>query len=407
MQWFQRNAVNHDISIIESKTMPGLYLHIPFCLQKCHYCNFYSVTSPEKMIHQFPTDLKAEIQIYARDPFWRGLVFHTIYLGGGTPSILPAASVAEVLSLLRQSFQLASNPEITLEVNPETVTTEKLEAFRRAGVNRLNIGVQSFDPAELTLLNRIHDHQQARWCLQAAKSAGFSNVGADLIFGLPGQTVTGWARNLAQLLEFAPEHISTYGLTIEPDTFLGREIEAGRLAAVHEEVEREMYLHTIETLTQNGYEHYEISNFARPGFRSQHNQIYWRNEAYLGLGPSAHSFAPPRRFWNSADVHDYHQKIVAGKLPVENQEILNREQQMLERILLGFRRTEGIDLAGFFTEFGEDFLVCYSKILAKLGFSPPPFGDFLELKNNHLRLSRQGLLVYNEICAQFVKIKNC
>lgn len=382
--------------------MAGLYLHIPFCRQKCHYCNFYSVPISQKFHHSFLDDLKKEIQLYADDSFWRELTFETVYLGGGTPSILAPTEIEDILAELHHHFRLARDSEITLEVNPETVTAEKLNAFRQAGVNRLNIGVQSFNPAELVLLNRIHDHKQARWCLQAARSAGFSNVGADLIFGLPGQTVTAWARNLTELLELTPEHISTYGLTIEPETFLAHEIEAGRLNPVSEEVEREMYLRTIETLASQGYEHYEISNFARPGFRSQHNQIYWRNEAYLGLGPSAHSFAPPVRWWNMADVLTYHRKMATSQRPVQNQESLTREQQMLERIFLGLRRTEGIDLAAFEAEFGMDFLACYKNVLAKLNFDPSKPGGFLILENNHLRLTRQGLLVYNEICSQFV-----
>jgi oxygen-independent coproporphyrinogen-3 oxidase len=384
--------------------MPGLYLHIPFCLQKCHYCNFYSIVTSPAAVQTFLADLKHEIQFESRNAYWRGLVFNTIYLGGGTPSILEPRQLNALLSRLRNAFQFAPEPEITLEVNPETVTASKLEAFRAIGINRLNIGVQSFRPAELTRLNRIHSDQQARWCLRAAKSAGFSNVGADLIFGIPGQSVAQWSQNLAQLLELEPEHISTYGLTLEPGTFLAREINAGRLTSVSEEVEREMYLHTIATLTASGFEHYEISNFARPGFRSRHNQIYWRNEAYLGLGPSAHSFAPPVRGWNVSDVREYHTKIAGGQRPVENQEILTREQQRLERVLLGFRRAEGIDLAEFRVEFGEDFLVRFKQKLAQMDFAPDVPGrtdGFFILENEHLRLTQAGLLVYNEICAQF------
>jgi len=233
-------------------------------------------------------------------------------------------------------------------------------------------------------------------------------VGADLIFGIPGQTSAAWSENLMEMIHLAPEHISTYGLTLEPGTFLAREIAAGRMAPVSEETEREMYLYAIDTLTAHGFKHYEISNFARPGFRSCHNQIYWQKEAYLGLGPSAHSFAPPLRWWNVADLGEYHARIARNERPVENSEILTREQQILEMIMLGLRRTEGIDLAEFRREFGEDFLLRFKKVLQKLDFSPDALNSrgFFTLENNHLRLTRAGLLVYNEICAQFVRFLN-
>lgn len=384
--------------------MPGLYLHIPFCLQKCHYCNFYSVVGSPATQQTFLSDLNWEIEFYSQESDWRALVFDTIYLGGGTPSMLGPSQVKELVTRVRQSFEIVANPEVTLEANPETITPGKLEGFLEAGINRLNLGVQSFHPDELNRLNRIHSARQARWCLITAKSAGFSNVGADLIFGIPGQTCAVWSENLLEMIDLAPEHISTYGLTLEPGTFLAQEIEAGRLAPVSEETEREMYLHTIDTLTAHGFEHYEISNFARPGLRSRHNQIYWRKEAYLGLGPSAHSFAPPLRWWNVADLDEYHARIARKERPIENSENLTREQQMLEMILLGLRRTEGIDLAGFHREFGEDFRVRFNKVLQKLDFSPDTSNphDFFRLENDHLRLTRAGLLVYNEICTQFV-----
>jgi oxygen-independent coproporphyrinogen-3 oxidase len=386
--------------------MPGIYLHLPFCLQKCNYCDFYSIVATPLQISGYCEALLREIQIRAAQPAWQRLLYETIYLGGGTPSLLTPAQVEQLLKTLRQAFQFAPEPEITLEVNPETVDQGKLTAFQASGVNRVNIGIQSFHPRELQRLERIHSAVQARKSLIAARDAGFQNIGLDLIFAIPNQTLAGWQENLTQALDFSPQHLATYSLTFEPGTPLTRALTAGQVHRCPEARERKLYLATIARLTGAGYEHYEISNFARPGYRSRHNQIYWREEPYLGLGAAAHSFSPPQRTWNVASVTEYQQTLSAGQLPPAASEILNREQQMLEWIMLGLRRKEGLNLKKFEGKFQVPFQIHYCRVLEKLT-SPAATSTsratlpWFEWTSDAFRLTPAGWLVYDQICREF------
>jgi len=391
----------------ESIVMAGLYIHIPFCRRKCLYCNFFSKVASAAEMKTYLADLNQEIFLRSRQKEWAELNYTSVYFGGGTPSLLLPEEIAHLLNNLRQCFSISPPSEITLEVNPDTVNREQFIALREIGINRINIGIQSFQSRELKLLQRIHDEQRAKQCLLEARLAGFKNIGVDLIFGIPGQRLADWQTNLSQALEFYPEHIATYGLTMEENTPLARAVKTGGLSLCPEENERQMYLAAHSLLNAAGYEHYEISNFARSTFRSQHNQLYWCGEKYLGLGASAHSFLGPTRSWNFADLRQYHQRLIRHQLPIQATEQLTREQQMLEFILLGFRRKEGISMVEFECRFKLNFFKYYQAVLEKLGVFNKKgkirsHSQLLEYEHDYLRLTVEGFLVYDEICAQFV-----
>ena len=333
---------------------PGLYVHIPFCKTKCPYCDFYSVTDPF-LISSFLAALDQEGRLY-RDQF---PVFDSLFIGGGTPSWLGEAQIAGILKTLRHYFVFAPDMEITLEANPDDITPEKLRLFRDLGINRLSLGVQSFDEAELRLLGRRHTAGQTEAAIELIRSAGFANLGLDLMYGLPGQSLEGWAGTLERALSFAPEHLSCYQLTIETGgtpalrTPMARRLARDEISLPDEETQREFFLRTANFLTARGYLHYEISNFARQGtqagslcyFVCRHNLRYWTRTPYLGLGPAAHSFLAGRRWWNFSSVDDYCSSLNAGKAPVAGAETLTPAQIRLETLALGFRTRDGVSLA--------------------------------------------------------------
>ena len=296
----------------------GVYVHIPFCLRKCLYCDFYSTAD----LSLKPAFLEALItEIAATDP--GELVFDTIYFGGGTPSLLSPPEVARILGGLFSRFHFQEPVEITLEANPGTVGLESLKGLRSAGVNRLNIGVQSFQDENLAQLGRIHSAAQAQEALAAARRAGFGELGLDLIYGLPGQRRPAWFTDLRRALAYQPEHLSCYMLTLEPGTPLAERHRFGRFRPAPEARVAELFMATSEFLAGRGYLHYEVSNFARCGPSgcrqarvSRHNSKYWSHAPYLGFGPAAHSFLPPKRFWNHRDVARYVEDLRAGRRPL-------------------------------------------------------------------------------------------
>jgi len=319
---------------------PGLYVHVPFCKTKCPYCDFYSIVSgatPGELLAALPVEAERARGVFAP--------FDTLYIGGGTPSLLSTAEIESLFASIRGAFVFAPGVEVTLEANPDDVTREKLAAWRELGVNRLSLGIQSFEDAELRFLRRRHDARAARGAIDLAREAGFGNVGIDLIYGLEGQSLVSWARTLAAALETAPEHLSCYQLSIEPRTEFGRMRERGELRAICEEAQRELFIRTSETLRAAGYVHYEISNYARgDALVSRHNSKYWRHAPYLGLGPSAHSFKDGRRWWNVRSVRGYCDALGGGASPIEGEETLTADQLNLEALYLGFRTRGGVPL---------------------------------------------------------------
>lgn len=319
---------------------PGLYVHVPFCRSKCPYCDFYSHTD-RSLITAWLKALEREIGFY-RNQF---LSFDTLYLGGGSPSILSEEQLGRLLEMIFDRFHFEPDSEITFEANPNDLEPAKLKRFREFGVNRISLGVQSFDDRELLFLRRRHTVKQAEQALRWIREAGFTNVGIDLIYGLPGQTREQWLASLTQALAFNPEHLSCYQLTMAKGTLFWGLKEKGSLTPIGEEEEEAFFLATSEFLEDHGYGHYEISNFARgKQYFSRHNQKYWNRLPYLGLGPSAHSFQGNRRWWNVRSLNRYYHALEQGRLPVEGREELTVEQIQLEIISLGLRTRSGLDL---------------------------------------------------------------
>jgi putative oxygen-independent coproporphyrinogen III oxidase len=345
---------------------PGLYVHIPFCKTKCPYCDFYSIADAS-LVSTYLAALEAEARLY-RDQF---PVFDSLFLGGGTPSWLGEAHIAALMKTLRQHFTFAADSEISIEANPDDITSEKLRLFRELGINRLSLGVQSFDEAELRFLGRRHMARQTAVSIDLIRAAGFTNLGLDLMYGLPGQSLDTWLKTLEQALSFAPEHLSCYQLTIVAgetpalSTPLARQAARGELTLPDEETQREFFLLTANFLTARGYFHYEVANFARQGpqagglchYVCRHNVKYWTRTPYLGLGPAAHSFLAGRRWWNFSSVEEYCLSLNGGEAPVAEAETLTPEQIRLETLALGFRTREGVSLATIREHRGGDAMI--------------------------------------------------
>ena len=321
----------------------GIYIHIPFCLSKCPYCDFYSVVGDEIIIDRFNDALLDEIQLTARTK-WKNRVYTSIYFGGGTPPLLSAEKIGSIIHSLRQTFNITPNAEISLEANPESITSVFLKNIKNQGVNRISIGVQSFDDNLLKLLGRVHNSETAEKAINSAFKAGFENIGIDLIFGIPGQTVSLWQDTLHRAIKKKPVHISAYGLTIESGTPFEEMINKGELVPVDSDTQAEMYNTLHQTLTDKGYVRYEISSYAKPGFECRHNLKYWTDQKYLGLGPSAHSYYTKYRKSSYKNLDKYIASINNGKPPIAFKEMLTPEQKSQERLMLGLRTTLGVEL---------------------------------------------------------------
>jgi len=381
----------------------GLYIHIPFCLKKCPYCDFYSIT--DTSLHPAFMDVLVSEMRMTRG--WN-LTFDTLYMGGGTPSALDAKTIGKIIDTARESYEILPHAEITLEVNPGTVSLNKFEEYQGAGVNRINIGIQSFDPVNLHFLGRIHSGRDARVAITRGQKAGFKNIGLDLIYGIPNQTKKSWLTDLKLAVESEPQHLSCYILSFEPGTPLYRDRQEGRLKHLTDPQICELFETTLEFLSDHGYVQYEISNFARASTgssglngaecnRSRHNMKYWRFVPYVGLGPSAHSFQEPKRYWNYADVKKYIRSLEAKKLPIAGEERLSIEQLMIEAIYLGLRQTKGIVIDDFDKKFGVNFKNLFEEIIADLETR-----GLAELFQNRCALTSKGMLYLDSIAAMFI-----
>lgn len=341
--------------------------------------------------------LALEVEHYLKQGIFDAGV-QTIFFGGGTPSLY----IEEIVAFLENYYSLfnvARGAEISLEANPGTITLEKFKQLKHSPVNRLSFGFQSFNLSILKKLGRTHSFKDSLRALQMARSEGFNNINCDLIFATPGQTLVMWQKDLEQLIQLHPEHISTYNLTIEAETRFGEWQARGIFKMPNEDLQLALYQMSIELLTTAGYQHYEISNFARPGFKSKHNQIYWRNEEYLGLGPGAFSYLSGRRFSNVRGIEAYIKKLQSGGSPVEEEEQITQEKQMVETLIMHLRLLEGIPLDYFQNRFGVSLEEVYRPTLEKLLHF-----QFIEIANNHLRLTREGLYLANEVFMEFMDI---
>ena len=331
------------------------------------------------------------------------LLFDTLYLGGGTPSLLKAEVIAYIIETVRNRFKFLKAAEITVEINPGTVAFDQLKTCHRAGANRINVGVQSFDQSNLDFLGRTHTADDAIYVLTAARKAGFRNIGLDLIYGIPGQTVTSWLADLVKTVEFAPEHLACYMLTYEPETPLSIAWKKGKFNPLSEKIVADLFETTHTFLTTNGYEQYEISNFSRKAIessslrRSKHNQKYWSNVPYFGLGPSAHSFFNSKRYWNHRSVRRYISDLNKGVLPIMEKEVLTRSQRMIEAFYLGLRRKNGINFGYFNQAFGVDFEKLFEDIITELEEK-----KLITADQHHFALSQKGMLFLDTITEKFI-----
>src|SRR3984893_3173117 len=332
-----------------SATALGAYLHIPFCTQRCGYCSFDTAPDAPGVVGNKVPALLGEIDLAATAPWAAAVRLKSVFLGGGTPSLLPPEAMAAILDRLRANFPLELSAEITVECNPESVSVERLTGYRHAGVTRISLGVQSLDDRVLPTLDRLHTAAQAREAFDAARAAGFSDVSADLIYGLPGLDLPTWEATVTGVLDWQPDHLSAYALTLdEGSLWHARGVSAGRAAGRRpivmpaEETTTAQYRRMTELAAEAGFEHYEVSNYARPGHRSAHNQIYWRAEEYLGFGPGACGYLGDVRYANVKGVDRWAAMIAGGLAPVDSHEALTPRQRMAERLMLGLRMREGV-----------------------------------------------------------------
>ncbi|MCM1113137.1 MAG: radical SAM family heme chaperone HemW [Muribaculum sp.] len=371
-----------------------LYLHIPFCIQKCQYCDFLSAPAGRRVQNAYMEALLRELRHNAQET--AGCRVVSVFIGGGTPSAVDATWIGRLTEALRQDYPLAEDAEISMEVNPGTVTRESLALYRAAGVNRLSIGCQSADDGELKRIGRIHTFGEFLEAYGWAREAGFSNINTDLISGLPGQTPDGWERTLEAVLSLhpAPEHISAYGLQIEEGTPFDQMRRAGRLELPDEETEREMYWRTAQILRAAGYEHYEISNYARPGFRCLHNCGYWRRREYLGFGVGAASLMDEVRFRNGDALEPY---LAAPENCREEIHRLGEAERMEETLFLGLRMADGVDVRAFRETFHREIEEIYGEQIRKSMAE-----GLLERRGNWLALTMRGVDVSNYVMAGFL-----
>jgi oxygen-independent coproporphyrinogen-3 oxidase len=369
--------------------MAGIYIHIPFCRKACNYCNFHFSTTH----HQIEPMMEAIEKEIVLQKDYLSETIDTVYFGGGTPSILTIAQLAKLLNTLRTQFTISPTAEITLEANPDDINSSKLLDWKLMGINRLSIGVQSFDETDLLWMNRAHTAAQATNCIQLAKEVGFDNITIDLIYGSPVLTDEAWKKNVDTALAFGIPHLSCYALTVEPKTALDKLIQKKEVAAVDPDKQAHHFILLLEWLSAAGFEHYEISNFALPGHRSKHNSNYWQGKDYLGIGPSAHSFNGKTRQWNVANNSLYLQSLAQNTVPFEI-EILSIEQQLNEYIMTSLRTLEGLSLVYISTQWGESFANIIEQAASDLLIK-----GYANLVDNNLVLTNNGKLMADGIAS--------
>lgn len=370
--------------------MSSVYIHIPFCASRCLYCDFYSTTSSEELQQGYVAALKSEL--CQRIGELGGEPIDTIYIGGGTPSQLKGDLLVSLFGCLLENLDVSSCKEITLEVNPDDITPDYLRTLASTPVNRISMGVQSFNDAELRFLGRRHNAAGAVKAFDMLRSAGYGNISIDLIFSLPGQTMDIWSENLRCAVSLDPEHISAYNLSYEPGTRMSRMLDAGDIAECDEETSFEMYSVLIDTLSANGYGQYEISNFARPGFRSRHNGGYWRGVPYLGLGAAAHSYDGTVRRANIGDIKGYIKRVSGGEMAY-TEERLTKAERYDEMVYTSLRTMDGLDLAAVEKCFGSVYLKhCLTEAEPYI-----EAGDMIRC-GDRLKLTRKGIFISDAIC---------
>ena len=374
----------------------GLYIHIPYCIHKCGYCDFNSHPIKQDEMDHYIDALVVEMKHYAKI-YTNTNIIKTIFLGGGTPTTLNPFQLERILKECVNEFTIASNAEITIEANPATVGIELMKSIRTMGYNRISIGVQSFDKAELKLLDRAHGPKEIHSTVDCARKAGFDNLSLDLMFAVPNQSLSSWENNLNKALEKNPEHLSTYNLTIEQGTAFSKLQSNGKLIMPDDDHQLELYKKTIERLTKKGFHHYEISNFAHRGKECKHNITYWENKNTLGLGAGASSYMNGTRFKNINLPAHYIRQVKEKKIAVEHSETLELRQAMGETIMLGLRLLQGISIHQFEKRFQISFIKLFRNIISALKEK-----ELVIIEKDYLRLSQKGLFWADSVTLEFI-----
>lgn len=376
--------------------MAGIYVHIPFCRKKCIYCDFYKETNTEQL-DKFVDVLLQEIEL--RKNYIGSAIVSTIYFGGGTPSLLNKNQLDGILTHLSKYFCIDKCCEVTLEANPDDLTDNYLADISQTMINRLSIGIQSFDIEHLKFLNRRHQGEQAIKAVENARKAGFNNISIDLIYGIPGQSIVNWKQQLEKAFSLDPEHISAYGLTFEPDTVLFSMKQKSIVTEQSDDTMIQMYSILLQQIRNHGYEAYELSNFCKPGFRSKHNSAYWKFIPYLGLGPSAHSFNGKSRQWNVASLQNYMDFVTNDGTFVE-EEIMTRKSLYNEYVMVSLRTMDGIDLQMLTDKFGveyKEYLLQFALHFEKMGF--------ILIDNHKVKLTENGIQLSDMIITELMMIE--
>ena len=379
--------------------MSGIYIHIPFCNSKCAYCNFFSLASKSR-IDDYVDALKKEV--VARNQYLGMEDVRTIYFGGGTPSLLSASQIGDILETLHRNYNIVSDPEITLEVNPDTIDKEKMISLKKSGINRISVGIQSFNDEDLKYLDRRHDSRHALQVIDDLKSVGFGKLTLDLIYGIPTLTEESWNKNLDIFFSTEITHLSAYALTVEPKTILGQKIEKGIIPDVNEDETIRHYNILINRTREQGFEHYEISNFAKEGCRSQHNSIYWNDVKYLGLGASAHSYDGSSRQWNVSNLTKYIDTDFDTDIDTDfdtdchyEKEILTTDDKYNEYVMTSLRTSWGCDVEKISEDYGESYSEHFLRNIKKHLNS-----EIILRKGNHFILTDEGMLFADGIAAE-------
>lgn len=371
---------------------PAMYIHIPFCIKKCDYCDFYSVSRFDTYLLDSYTQSVIE-EIKERSENFTGGKLETIFFGGGTPSLLSGLQLTNIMDTIARYYPLDKNIEVSLEANPATLDEKKLASLKEAGINRLSLGVQSFSDPELKQLGRIHGKREIMDTIDLIIKKGIDNYNIDLIYGIPGQTQQSWMRNLELASESNPSHISIYLLQLEPETVMARRIIKGEIEKLDEEIECEMYYTAIEFLQEQGYEHYEISNFASYGYQCRHNAIYWQAREYIGIGSGAVSFIDDSRFINEASISNY----IQGPRIVQVLEKMTFQEKVVDSIILQLRLSKGINRQVFKNRYGIDIFEKYNDVL-KLCVDR----GLLNIEKDQISLSKKGYFLSNQVFCQFI-----
>lgn len=377
----------------------GIYIHIPFCKQKCYYCDFVSYANKEEKIQEYIKCLQEEIGIESEKYKNEEYEITTIYIGGGTPSFIDASYIERIINTIKQNYKLYENPEITIEINPGTINEEKIKKYKDIGINRISIGLQTTKDNLLKQIGRIHTYEEFLNCYKIVKKIGIDNINVDLMLGLPNQTLEDLKESLIEVINLKPNHISLYSLILEENTILEKMVSQNMTKLPEEDLEREMYWTTKNILEENGYIHYEISNFSKKGYESKHNLNCWGQKEYLGFGVAAHSYIKNRRYCNTNNIEDYIKNIQNGKI-LNNRticEIQNKIEEQKEYMLLGLRKIQGIDIQEFKNKFIDNPIYIFHKELEKLIKE-----ELVEIDLNQIKLTSKGLDFANLVWEEFV-----